>query len=219
MTRSNHLSSDCSYMCLGVSSGVRRRRVAEAKRDCPSPQRAYKEGGVGSGGHGARQEDAVGSLLPGRGDDDTPAAHLSWGDVAIDNPTVPSVLRVTIKQSKTDPFRKGVLFGKTGTDVCPVMALLGYMVARGSQDGPLFMFKDGRYLTRQRLVEALREALAEAGLDQTIKVLWPQLPHRGSYYSSREGDRGIQTLGRWKSLAYLQIPRDQLANYSRMLCT
>ena len=34
-------------------------------------------------------------------------------------------------------------------------------------------------------------------------------------------DSIIQTLGRWKSLAYLEyvrIPRQQLANYSVMLC-
>lgn len=67
-----------------------------------------------------------------------PAAHLSWGDVAIDNPATPSVVRVTIKQSKTDPFRKGVnlFLGRTGTELCPVMALLGYMVARGPRYSP-----------------------------------------------------------------------------------
>ena len=37
-----------------------------------------------------------------------PTVHLSVGDVAIDNPHHPMFLRVTIKQSKTDPFRKGV---------------------------------------------------------------------------------------------------------------
>lgn len=68
------------------------------------------------------------------------------------------MVHVTIKQSKTDPFRKGVnlFLGRTGTEICPVQALLGYMVGRGARKGPLFIFRDGRYLTRQRLVEALR---------------------------------------------------------------
>ena len=34
--------------------------------------------------------------------------HLSAGDVALDSQTDPTVVRVHIKESKTDPFRKGV---------------------------------------------------------------------------------------------------------------
>ena len=45
--------------------------------------------------------------------------HLSLADVALDDSKHPSLLRVTIKQSKTDPFRKGVsiFVGRTGTDL------------------------------------------------------------------------------------------------------
>ena len=153
-----------------------------------------------------------------------PAVHLSWGDVAIDDPASPSVLRVTVKQSKTDPFRRGVdlFLGKTEKEVCPVQALLGYMVSRGCGDGPLFVYKDGRYLTRQRLVEALRGALEEAGLD-CAKYCGHSFRIGAATAAAKQGieDSIIQTLGRWKSLAYLQyvkIPRDQLANYSRVLC-
>ena len=43
--------------------------------------------------------------------------HLSYADVALDDPRKPSFLRITIKQSKTDPFRKGMnlYVGRTGT--------------------------------------------------------------------------------------------------------
>ena len=37
-----------------------------------------------------------------------PGANLCYGDIAIDDPKKPSVIRVRIKASKTDPFRKGV---------------------------------------------------------------------------------------------------------------
>ena len=37
-----------------------------------------------------------------------PSAHLSFSDVAIDDPQNPSIMRVHLKTSKTDPFRKGV---------------------------------------------------------------------------------------------------------------
>ena len=90
--------------------------------------------------------------------------------MAVDNLCAPTctVMRVSIKQSKTDPFLKGIhlFLGKTSTDLCPVTALLSYLVLRGHRAGPLFIFKDGWYLTRQRLVDALREALQKAGIDQ-----------------------------------------------------
>ena len=42
-----------------------------------------------------------------------PACHLSRSDIAVDDPEDPGVMRVTIKQSKTDPFRWGIdLYGK-----------------------------------------------------------------------------------------------------------
>ena len=79
------------------------------------------------------------------------------------------VLRVMIKQSKTDPFRKGVdlFIGKTGSSLCPVAAMLSYLCVRGMADGPLFKFTDGRVLTRQRFVSAVRAGLDKAGIDSS----------------------------------------------------
>ena len=98
-----------------------------------------------------------------------PGTHLSYGDIAVDDPSSPTVIKVTIKQSKTDPFRKGVdlLTGKTNSDLCPVNALLKYLLVRGTEQGPLFRFQDGRLLPRQRFVEEVRKALQLAGIDQS----------------------------------------------------
>ena len=65
--------------------------------------------------------------------------HLSWGDVAIDNIQSPSMVKVILKRSKTDQLGKGadVVVGKTGCSLCPVSALLAYMVRRGATLGPL----------------------------------------------------------------------------------
>ena len=80
------------------------------------------------------------------------SAHLAWGDLAVNDPGQPNVLSVRIKASKTDPFRKGItLFvGKISSGLCPVYAMLAYLVIRGPQPGPLFMFNNGHYLTRAR---------------------------------------------------------------------
>ena len=77
-----------------------------------------------------------------------PKVHLCVSDIALDDCRRPGLLRIIIKQSKTDPFRKGVaLFvGRTGTTLCPIAALLDYLVVRGSAPGPLFSFADANAL-------------------------------------------------------------------------
>ena len=97
-----------------------------------------------------------------------PKVHLRVDDLASDDSKNPTFLRITIKQSKTDPFRKEVdLFvGRTGTDLCPVAAVLDYLQCRGMSSGALFILKDGRPLTRSRFVELVRDALTKAGIDQ-----------------------------------------------------
>ena len=71
--------------------------------------------------------------------------------VAVDNQANTQPLRVVIKQSKTDPFRQGasLYLGKTDSFICPVTGILPFLAVRGNQDGPLFILKDGRMLTRQ----------------------------------------------------------------------
>ena len=153
-----------------------------------------------------------------------PSVHLAWGDLAVDKPENTAVLSVRIKASKTDPFRRGITLyiGRVPSDLCPVSAVLAYLVSRKGKDGPLFIFCDGRPLTRQRFVVAVRSALKEAGVEA------------GHYagHGFRIGaattavargleDSTVQTLGRWMSLVYLEyirIPRHQLASYTARLC-
>ena len=51
--------------------------------------------------------------------------YISLSDIALDSKHIPSVIQVTIKQSKTDPFRQGVqlCLGKTDKEICPVNAI------------------------------------------------------------------------------------------------
>ena len=152
-----------------------------------------------------------------------PGAHLSFCDIAVDNPSCLSFLKVRIKQSKTDPFCKGVdlFLGRTGSDICPVAALLGYLACRGSRPGPLFIFSDGRLLTRKRFVDLVRAALASAGVDQQ-NYCGHSFRIGAATTAAAKGieDSVIKSLGRWESVAYLQyvqIPRSQLTGYSSVL--
>lgn len=150
-------------------------------------------------------------------------AHLTFEDVQVDNLANPQSIQVKIKASKTDPFRQGVLVyvGRTDKPLCPVAALLAYMVERGKKPGPLFSFQDGKPLTRPRFVTEIRRALAMAGVDPK--------PYSGHSFrsgaataASKQGveDSVIKMLGRWKSSAYqlyIKTPREQLASISKRL--
>ena len=85
------------------------------------------------------------------------AIHLCFRDVMVDSHSAHSVLTVRLKASKTDPFWKGVslVIGSGKGDICPVAAVLSYMVLRGLGPGPSFLFGDGSYLTRPHLVSTI----------------------------------------------------------------
>ena len=80
------------------------------------------------------------------------------------------MLQVTIKQSKTDPFRKGaqLYIGATDRRIYPVKAMLAYLAMRGGQAGPLFITKQGRGFTRQMFSSALDAPAnsSQAGLQE-----------------------------------------------------
>ena len=82
-----------------------------------------------------------------------PTVHLSIPDVVFDHPSTPTAMFVTIKSSKTDPFRKGVTLalGRTNRPLCPVAAMAAYLQQRGHSLGPLFCFKNGEPLTRKKV--------------------------------------------------------------------
>ena len=135
-----------------------------------------------------------------------PEVHLSFGDVKVNSRSQPRWLEVRIKASKTDPFRHGVSIyvGATGGTLCPVAAVLAYLVQRGTRKGPLFQFKNGQYLTRARFVTALRCALQKTGI-AAENYSGHSFRIGAATTAARCGlqDSLIQTLGRWRSSAYL----------------
>ena len=152
-----------------------------------------------------------------------PASHMTFNDVAVDSHTSPTIMRIRLKVSKCDPFRRGVdiVLGRTYTDLCPVVAMLHYMAIRGNADGPLFKFQDGCPLTKPKLVSALREALSAAGYDSS-QFSGHSFRIGAASTAASQGleDSTIKTLGRWQSdayLRYIRIPAGELASYSRRL--
>ena len=152
-----------------------------------------------------------------------PASHLSPSDVSLDNPLQPSLIYVTIKQSKTDPYRKGatICLARTASNLCPVLALLPYLVLRGSQPGPLFVMQDSAFLTRSKFTARLREILREAGIDDS-KYASHSFRSGAATTAAEVGisETHIKMLGRWESDAYqvyVKTPPKKLAELSKRL--
>ena len=79
-----------------------------------------------------------------------PATHIMFEDINVDDTTNPTLLKLRLKASKTDPFRKGidVVVGRTNNELCPVAAVLAHLAVRGNGLGFLFKFQDGKLLTK-----------------------------------------------------------------------
>ena len=152
-----------------------------------------------------------------------PTAHLTFDDIKVDSITNPTSLKICFKASKTDPFRRGVdiVVGRTNDKLCPVTAVLAYLVTRGNDPGFLFKFQDGRHLTKSRFVEAVRQALGRAGFDPMAYAGHSFRIGAATTANARGiNDSTIQMLGRWSSSAYLgyiRTSREQLATYSSIL--
>ena len=155
-----------------------------------------------------------------------PSLDFSVDSVSVDSISEPRIIRIGLAKSKTDPFREGafITLPRTKNDLCPVAALLTWLVYRGHSQGPLFHFHSGTPLTRARLVAELRKALADLGLEA----------QQFSGHSFRKGaattaaaqgipDSQIKILGRWKSSAfqaYLHPSDSERAKLaSRLICS
>lgn len=151
--------------------------------------------------------------------------HLSWGDVAVDNPQSPRVLRVKLKRSKCDQFGQGleIFVGQSLAPVCPVASVLAYIDVRGSGSGPFFRFASGLPLTKQKFTSQIRQVLQAIGL--------PYQDFAGHSFrigaataAAKAGleNSVIRTLGRWNSLAfytYIRTLHEHLAQFSSVIAT
>lgn len=130
-----------------------------------------------------------------------PKGHLSAGDVSLDSLSDLSIVRVFIKASKTDPFRRGVCvyLGKTRNELCPVAAVSAYLAVRGRSSGPFFRFASGTPLSRELLVKHIRAALQPYYGIEVNKYSGHSFRIGAATAASAAGleDLMIKTLGRW----------------------
>ncbi len=143
-------------------------------------------------------------------------------DVSVDSHYSPTHMQVRLRCSKTDPFGSGFVLhlGCTNSELCPVVAMLGYLARRPQVQGFLFVFMDGSTLSRPRLCHELHRALQSAGLD-TSGYSGHRFRIGAATSAARMGlsDSLIQTLGRWKSAAFLSYIRTDNSTLARVSAT
>ena len=131
-----------------------------------------------------------------------PGTHISLADVAFNHATESTQIEISIKQSNTDPFRKGVTLtlGRTRSQLCPVAAMACYLVKRGQKPVPLFQFQNGTFLTCQSFVHHIHSALQKTGVNPT-KYNGHSFRIGAATTAAAKGmeDSMIKTLERWES--------------------
>ena len=100
-----------------------------------------------------------------------PNLHLTASDIKFFRSFAsPHYMNVEIKASETDPFRKSMtlVIGKTLQVTCSVNAIKKYLdTIPKSCKGPLFVYANGKRLTRQHLTRELRYLLSRLWLSSS----------------------------------------------------
>ena len=133
-----------------------------------------------------------------------PESTLCYNDIIIQD----NQISLNIKSSKTDPFRSGVTvrLATNHSALCPVAALSSFMENLPSKSGLLFTFRDGKYLTRDKISKYLKQFISSA----TVKNISSHSFRIGAATTAaRVGYPRwlIQSLGRWSSDCFREYIR------------
>jgi hypothetical protein len=154
-----------------------------------------------------------------------PLVNLCIGDISFAEDHV----ILTLKASKTDPFRKGVsirLFSTLST-VNPYSLLIRYYQIRISAGAvptdPLFVTQTGSPLDRRTFITLLKSVLQHIGLDSDCYNGHSfRIGAASSCAAVRIEDHLIKTLGRWTSdcyYRYIRTPISAIRDAQRSLAT
>ena len=140
-----------------------------------------------------------------------PALNLCLEDIRFDSDL--GCVNVTLKSSKTDFTRQGVLIRafRNNSVTCPYQSLEAYKLSRTEHfmssykevDSPFFFTESGDPLSRNVFVPLLRQVLLSVGLDdKKYSGHSFRIGAGSSAGRARIEDHLIKTLGRWSSDCY-----------------
>ena len=147
------------------------------------------------------------------------ASSLLWSDVQ----SSPTTITIHLRQSKTDPFRRGhsITIQATSTSTCPVHAMNLFSDLTTNRTGPLYC--GGRFnpLSREQLTRALRMLLQLAGHDQNSYASHSfRIGAATTAAAAGLPTWLIKAMGRWSSDAYqsyIHCPNNTLQSIPRIL--
>lgn len=150
--------------------------------------------------------------------------HLTSKDIKFfPNAITPKYMQVTIKESKTDPFRIGhtLTIATSGSSICSVAAMSSYLLIRTQNNGPIFTYRNGNFLTKSKLTEEIRTLLSLGGIDSS-KYAGHSLRIGAATAAAAANIPPwlIKTLGRWSSDCferYIQTPLSVLTQVPNKL--
>jgi hypothetical protein len=130
---------------------------------------------------------------------------------------------LTLRSSKTDPFRKGINIRvfKSNKSVCPVRAMCEYLEMRqkvkyGDELSALFIDHLGKPLSRTVFLGKLKDLLDTMGLcDGNFNGHSFRIGAATSAERGQVPDHMIKTLGRWSSDCYTRYVRTDDTTLSR----
>ena len=149
--------------------------------------------------------------------------HLSLSDIAVDNRKTPRLPQLSLKESKTDPFKQSVkvYLGATDTPVCPIKAILSYLSRRGKKPGPLFITKRGTHWTGTMFCVGLKSLMSDLKLNKHhYNTHSLRIGAATSAYLAKLPETHIQMLGRWRSNSfkrYITPPPNEVVNMSKII--
>ena len=113
-----------------------------------------------------------------------------------------------------------IYVGPDEGSVCPIRAFGDCLALRGSSEGPLFTFNEGRPLTRQQLSSMVQSILHTAGYTGSYSGHSFRIGAATTAADRRVADHLIKTLDRWSSDAYqiyIRTPVSSIVHVSRQL--
>ena len=116
--------------------------------------------------------------------------------------------------SKTDQFGRGATVYLTSlpSTLCPVSALIHYLAVRSPTPGPLFLFSDGSFLTRDRLTRVLSDTFP---LHSEVRTHSFRIGGATALAAAGVPEYVIRIMGRWSSdsfLRYIHVNHQAIAS-------
>ena len=109
---------------------------------------------------------------------------------------------------------------KSETSICPFSRLSAYLILRPKLSGPLFIFQDGKGISKNFFTSCLVKSLAILGLEKS-KYKSHSFRIGAATFAASQGlsDDQIMRMGRWKSNAfmkYIRLPTIHHTNHKGM---